>query len=61
MVEPALFNQKQAMEYLNIKSYKTLYKMIDDGLEITHINGNRLISKNSIDKYIADHTNQKEQ
>jgi hypothetical protein len=56
MIKPALLNLKQAMEYLNIRSYQTLYKLIDNGLEVTMIGDKRFISVESADKYIKDHT-----
>jgi hypothetical protein len=59
MIKPALLNLKQAMQYLNIKSYQTLYKLIDNGLEVTYIGDKRFISIDSADKYIKDHTNQR--
>jgi hypothetical protein len=56
MAKPQLMNLKQAMEYLDIKSYTTLYRRINDGLEVTKLGNKRFISVDSVDKYIADHT-----
>lgn len=44
---------KQAMNYLQIKSYTTLYKLIKDGLQTIEINGVRRIDREAIDKYLA--------
>ena len=47
---------KEAMNYMNIHSYITLNKMIDDGLPALKIGNVKRISKDELDKYLASKT-----
>lgn len=44
------------MNYLDIKSYVTLRKMISNGLPVININGVKLIDKEELDKYLKSKT-----
>lgn len=44
------------MNYMNIHSYITLNKMIDDGLPALKIGNVKRISKDELDKYLASKT-----
>ncbi|MEJ6399960.1 helix-turn-helix domain-containing protein [Nicoliella lavandulae] len=56
MYIPRLMTYKQAMKYLNIKSYNTLYVYINNGLPVTHLGNTKRIDKNELDKFIASRT-----
>lgn len=43
---------RQAMDYLQIKSYTTLYKFIAKGLKVTEIGNVKRISKKSLDEFM---------
>lgn len=47
---------KQAMDYLQIRSYTTLYKFIDDGLKVSEIGKVKRISTTAIDEFMNEHT-----
>lgn len=47
---------RQAMEYLQIKSYTTLYKLISKGLKVTEIGNVKRISKKSLDEFMDKHS-----
>lgn len=58
-MESQLLNFKQALKYLNINSYHTLYKFINNGLSVTVIGSSKRISKTSLDQFIDRNTNKK--
>lgn len=45
----------EAMKYLNIKSYATLHKLINDGLKITVVGQLKRIDQKDADEYMASH------
>lgn len=47
---------KQAMDYLQIKSYTTLYKFIASGLKVTEIGKVKRISTTALDEFMNAHT-----
>lgn len=47
---------KQAMDYLQIKSYTTLYKFIANGLKVTEIGTVKRISTAALDEFMNEHT-----
>jgi hypothetical protein len=47
---------KDAMKYLHVGSYNTLYKLLNDGLKVTHIGDKKFISVKSANEYIEQHT-----
>lgn len=49
------FSYKKAMEYLGIKSYKTLKRLTKLGLPVVEIDGTKLISKSDIDEFMQAH------
>lgn len=49
---PKYMTLGQTLEYLNIKAYATLYKMIDDGLEVISIGRSKRISQEAADRYM---------
>ncbi|MCI6882731.1 helix-turn-helix domain-containing protein [Lactobacillus johnsonii] len=46
---------KEAMDYLGIKSHKTLNKYIAEGLPVIEVSKSKKISKTAIDKFMKDH------
>lgn len=52
---PKYMNYKTAMQYLGIKSYSTLYKFIDDGLNVAIINGVKMIDSDDLDEFVQNH------
>ncbi|MBS0952402.1 helix-turn-helix domain-containing protein [Lactiplantibacillus plantarum] len=49
---PRYMTYKQAMEYLGIKSYNTLYKYIREGLIVVKISGIKRIDQLDADKFM---------
>jgi hypothetical protein len=49
------FSYKQAMNYLGFNSYKTLSQLINSGLPVIQVGKTKKISKQAIDKFMADH------
>lgn len=49
---PKYMTMGETLKYLNIKSYATLYKLIDDGLEVISIGRNKRISQEAADRYM---------
>lgn len=47
---------RQAMDYLQIKSYTTLYKFIAKGLKVTEIGNVKRISKTSLDNFMKENS-----
>lgn len=47
---------KQAMDYLQIKSYTTLYKFIANGLKVTEVGRVKRISTKALDEFMNAHT-----
>lgn len=47
---------RQAMDYLQIKSYTTLYKFISKGLRVTEIGNVKRISKTSLDDFMQENS-----
>lgn len=43
---------RQAMDYLQIKSYTTLYKFIAKGLKVTEIGNVKRIAKKNLDDFM---------
>lgn len=43
---------RQAMDYLQIKSYTTLYKFISKGLKVTEIGNVKRIAKENLDAFM---------
>lgn len=56
MEDEELLTFKQAMERLQIKSYNTLYKYIDEGLKVTHLGKSKRISKRALNDFIEKNT-----
>lgn len=50
------FKINEAMDYLGIKSYDTLKRVIENGLPVISIGNTKRIRKSDIDKFMADHT-----
>ena len=50
------FGFKEAMQYLGIKSHKTLNYYIKQGLPVTIIGNSKRISKTAIDDFMQAHT-----
>ena len=50
------FGFKEAMQYLGIKSHKTLNYYIQQGLPVTQVGKSKRISKTAIDDFMKDHT-----
>lgn len=49
---PKYMKLGQALKYLNVGSYSTLYKLIDDGLEVISIGRSKRISQEAADRYM---------
>lgn len=49
----------QAMEYMGIKSYNTLYRMIDNGLPVIHVGNLKRIDRDKLDEFLAKNTETK--
>lgn len=47
---------RQAMDYLQIKSYTTLYKFIAKGLKVTEIGNVKRISKKSLNEFMEKYS-----
>lgn len=47
---------RQAMDYLQIKSYTTLYKFIAKGLKVTEVGNVKRISKTSLDDFMKENS-----
>ena len=50
---PRYFNSKQAMHYLNIKSYNTLYKLINNGLPVKTVAGVKRFDRTELDTFMS--------
>lgn len=46
----------QAMDYMGIKSYNTLYRMIDNGLPVIHVGNLKRIDRDKLDEFLAQST-----
>ena len=46
---------KDTLDYLGLKSYTTLKKLIKNGLPVVEIDGTKLISKSDIDEFMEAH------
>lgn len=51
----AYFNNKEAMEYMGIKSKATFTKYIKQGLPIIKVGNSKRISKTAIDEFMKAH------
>lgn len=51
---PRYMNYKEAMTYLNVGSYNTLYKFIKLGLKVSIIAGTKRIDQQEADKFMAE-------
>ena len=49
------FSYKQAMKYLGFDSYKSLAKLIQNGLPIITVGKTKKISKSAIDNFLNEH------
>ncbi|MCK8606987.1 MULTISPECIES: DNA-binding protein [Apilactobacillus] len=49
---------KEAMKYLDINSYITLNRMIDNGLPVIQVGNIKRIDKLALDQYMRDNVNQ---
>ena len=47
---------RQEMDYLQIKSYTTLYKFIAKGLKVTEVGNVKRISKTSLDDFMKENS-----
>lgn len=47
---------RQAMDYLQIKSYTTLYKFISKGLKVTEIGNVKRIAKENLDAFMEKYS-----
>lgn len=47
---------KQAMQFLGLKSYKSIKKLINLGLPVVEIGQSKKISKTAIDEFMKAHT-----
>ncbi|QCX25759.1 MULTISPECIES: helix-turn-helix domain-containing protein [Companilactobacillus] len=45
-------NYKQTKEYLNVKSYATIHKLIDQGLRVSVINGVKRFDRLDVDEFM---------
>ncbi|MGX4764236.1 helix-turn-helix domain-containing protein [Holzapfeliella sp. JNUCC 72] len=52
---PKYLTYKEALKYINIGSYNTLYKFIDQGLKVLDIGGIKRISQEDIDEFMQKH------
>lgn len=46
---------KDALDYLGLKSYTTLQKLIKNDLPVVIVDGTKLISKSDIDEFMQAH------
>lgn len=46
-------NSKQVMEYLNIRSYNTLYKFLKEGLPFKRVGGKRRFEVTKVDEFMV--------
>lgn len=58
-IQTEYFSYKQAMQYLGIKSHKTLNYYIKQGLPVIQVGKSKCISKTAIDDFMKDHTTRK--
>lgn len=56
-VKSRYLTYKQAMNYMNIGSYNTLYKFIKQGLKVSIIGGVKRIDQQEADKFMAEKAN----
>ena len=47
---------KQAMQFLGLKSYKSIKKIINLGLPVVEVGQSKKISKTAIDEFMKAHT-----
>ncbi|MCP1250143.1 helix-turn-helix domain-containing protein [Gluconobacter oxydans] len=45
----------EAMKYLNLKSYQSLHKFIDDGLRVVSVGDTKRIDRVDADKFMEAH------
>jgi len=50
----------EAMKYLNLKSYQSLHKIIDDGLRVVSVGDTKRIPQRDADKFMEDHKSKEE-
>lgn len=50
----------EAMKYLNLKSYQSLHKFIDDGLRVVSVGDTKRIDQRDADKFMEDHKSKEE-
>ncbi|KAA8809229.1 helix-turn-helix domain-containing protein [Lactobacillus crispatus] len=53
------FSYKTAMKYLDFESYKSLTRLINEGLPTITVGKTKKISKSAIDKFMKDHESSK--
>lgn len=52
----AYFSYRQAMDYMGIKAKSTFSQYVADGLPVILIGNKKRVSKEAIDRFMADHT-----
>ncbi|ATU70642.1 helix-turn-helix domain-containing protein [Levilactobacillus brevis] len=55
-MELKYLSYKQAMKYLGVKSYNTLYRMIDNGLPVIEVGKVKRIDRDKLDAFLSDKT-----
>lgn len=55
-IDAHILSLKQTMDYLGIKSYNTLYRMIDNGLPVIEVGKVKRIDRDKLDAFLSDKT-----
>ncbi|WP_373879554.1 helix-turn-helix domain-containing protein [Levilactobacillus brevis] len=55
-IDTHILSLKQTMDYLGIKSYNTLYRMIDNGLPVIEVGKVKRIDRDKLDAFLSDKT-----
>lgn len=58
-ISPRYLNSKQTMQFLNIHSYNTLYKFIDNGLPVSRIAGIKRFDKKQLEIFMEKSSNRR--
>ncbi|WP_204122110.1 MULTISPECIES: helix-turn-helix domain-containing protein [Levilactobacillus] len=58
--ETHILSLKQTMDYMGIKSYNTLYRMIDNGLPVIHVGNVKRVDRDKLDEFLAKSTEVKQ-
>lgn len=56
-IDPRYLNSKQAMQFLNIHSYNTLYKFINNGLPVSKVAGIKRFDKKQLEAFMEKSSN----